>query len=130
MSQGTDLEDLCEEVLACRDRKSDLEADLKKANALLENAEAEILSHMGNIGVQSFKSGGISFSAGTRVFASVVDAAAAIPWLREHGLAGVVRETVHSGTLAAAVRELREQGDVIPECIKVYEKPTLSIRGR
>jgi hypothetical protein len=124
------LESLCEEVLTCRDCKADLDDKLKRANALLSAAEAELMSHMANIGVQSFRSGGISFTVGVRVFASVENAEAALPWLREHGLAGLIKETVHSGTLSAAVKELREQGEIIPEAIRIYEKPTLSIRGR
>ena len=124
------LEELCKEVLARRDRKGEIEAALKDATAALEGAEGELLSTMANMGLTAFKLDGLSFTAGVRVFASIASAEEALPWLREHGLGGLVKETVHAGTLSAAVKDLASQGEPIPPSIRVYEKPILSIRGR
>ena len=124
----SELERLSAAVRQTRAHKESLEMEIKAVNADLEVIENELLSVMGNHGLASFKNeDGTLFTASSRLFASVADPEAALPWLRSHGLGSLIRETVHSGTLSSALKEL--MGSVeIPESIRIFEKPTLSIR--
>ena len=126
----TQLEELANAVQAARATKARLEGELKLANHQLEIVENELVSEMANHGLSSFKDAdGVSFTSSTRLFATITDPETALPWLRTHGLANAIRETVHGGTLSAALRELREAGLEIPaDCFRLYDKPTLSIR--
>lgn len=125
-----DLSSLAMAVGFARRKKEQAEEALKAARADLEQTELELLQTMGNMGLASFRDTATSsvYTAQTRVYASVNEPEEAFTWLRHHGLEGIIKETVNANTLSAAIRELKDDGEIIPESIRVYEKPSLSVR--
>lgn len=111
--------------------KARLEAELKETNRVLKELEEVLLpEEMNRLGMVKNNKGSFTTPSGMRVslrtdvYASTVEAKKDefFEWLRDNGAGSLIKETVHSQTLRAYVREQRENGVTIPEdLISVYE---------
>lgn len=111
--------------------KAELDASLKEVNReLKELEETKLPEEMARLGMVKNNKGsfttpsGMRISLRTDVYASTVKAKEDefFEWLRDNGSGSLIKESVHSQTLRAFVREQRENGVTIPEdLISVYE---------
>lgn len=117
-----------------RERKKDLQDELKAVNAEIDEAEQKLVDLMINEEMQNFTRNGQTFYLMSKTYASAVaDRKSELyAWLKEHGFGDLVQETVNANSLAAFVREQLEEADMLPEglaeLVSVYEKTTVGIR--
>ena len=120
---------------ALRDRKAELEAELKDINARIDDADWHLSNLMAESETQNFTHAGTMFCLTTKTRASAKagrkdDLFAA---LRDEGYGDMITETINANNLSAFVKELiAENGDALPEwldgLVSVFEKTTVGVR--
>lgn len=125
--------DLAEFLKELRDRKSELEAEVKGINAEIESVAGELIADLIENESTGFNHKGFNYSL-------VVKEYPAAEPERKDELYAVMKEkgfedlfTINTNTLSATVRDLKENNDgQIPQwldgLIKVAEKATIQIR--
>ena len=125
--------DLAEFLKELRDRKSELEAEVKGINAEIESVASELIADLIENESTGFNHKGFNYSL-------VVKEYPAAEPERKDELYAVMKEkgfedlfTINTNTLSATVRDLKENNDgQIPQwldgLIKVAEKATIQIR--
>lgn len=115
-------------VLKSRDEVDDLTAQLADAKRSKANAEADLVSKMAEMGLDSFKMSNLTISRSEEIYPRVnkADEVQQLEWLRTIGAGSIIRESVHSATFAAFIRK-DFKGD-LPEFVKVFKEWRLSIR--
>lgn len=113
------LQELARELSNLKTQKDRIEEDLSAINKRIEIlARQEIPEAMDEAGVQNVKFEGIGkiYLKGD-VFASIPAESrdAAYEWLELTGRGSLIKPTVNSSSLKAAVKEWISQGDEIPE---------------
>lgn len=126
-----DLPFLIERLESLKSQKADLDASLKSVNAALKELEETLLPEkMLTLGLVQGNKGSFTTASGMRVslrtdvYASVNKAKEPefFEWLRDTGSGDLIKESVHSQTLRAFVREQRENGVSIPDgLVSTYE---------
>src|SRR5690606_16078792 len=117
-----------------RDRKAEMEEQLKALNTEIDATERALVEAMVNEEIQNFVRGDRLFYLRTETYVSAKAERRPelLAWLKANGLADIVQETVHPRTLSAAVREILEQDDQLPDglagLVNVYEKVTVGLR--
>src|SRR5690606_37020534 len=112
----------------------ELEELLKAVNAEIEEVDRQLSELMLAEEIQSFVRGGRMFYLKTETYASAATGRKPelIQRLKDHGLGDIVQETVHPRTLSAAVKEMLEEDDELPEglseLVNVFEKTTVGLR--
>lgn len=125
---------LADELAELKDRKKELDDELKAVNARIAEVEEQLASKMVEEEIQSFQRSGKTFYVTTKVFASAVPERRIelFAWFKDNGFGDMVQETVNANTLAAWVRERLADSDQLPEgldeLINVYEKTTVGVR--
>lgn len=127
--------ELADKLKALRDRKQELENDLKQVNADIDSTDWHLANLMAETETQNFTRAGTMFCLTSIVRASATpdrkedlyDA------LRAEGFGSLVYETVNANSLSAFVKEqMAENGDALPDwldgLVKVFEKTTVGVR--
>lgn len=107
---------LAEKFFTLRDRKDTINAELKDINSQLDDIEKELVVVMENENLQNFKDDRFgTLYLREEVYARVESEDKFFPWLRDRGMADVIKYTVHAKTLSGIVKELNEKGESVPE---------------
>ena len=107
---------------ALRDRKAELEAELKDINARIDDADW----HLSNLMAESD-------TTKTRASAKAGRKDDLFEALRGEGYGDMITETINANNLSAFVKEqIAEHGDTLPEwlegLVSVFEKTTVGVR--
>lgn len=130
--------DVLQRLIELREQKARLEEALKETSENIDFVQGQVIESMLEEEITSMKYNGYSFSPGMKVYASVAANSEGIQWLKDRGMADIVSETVHAQRLSSFVKEYMSEHNILtaadlPEDfrdnIKVYDKPTLSIRA-
>lgn len=123
-----DLQDL-------RDKKEQLEVELKTINNTLEEVEATLIDAMVTAELESLKRNGRTYSLRVETFASAKPETKdeLFEALRNNNAGELVQEQVNAQSLRAFVKELKTNNDGeipawISDFINVYEKSKIAIR--
>jgi hypothetical protein len=84
------------------------------------------------VGIESFKTSMGSFYTRSDFYAgiSAENRQLMFAWLRDNDLGSLIKETVNSRTLSAAIKEVMAEGESIPNEIKVSIKKRIGIRKK
>lgn len=111
----SELVQLLSELKDKLDRVNDYRTKLNKELELL--SKVVLPNAMNDEGISSVKVDGVGrVTLRSDIYARIPAAnrEAAMEWLREHGHGGLIKETVHHGTLRAAMKELLREGKELP----------------
>lgn len=126
---------LADHLKAAKDRKKELDAQVKEVGAEIERLDLALSDAMTEAECERFSRNGSTFYLNTRLFASPLagckeDMFAA---LKKNGFGEIVTETVNANTLSSFVKEQRELNhDEIPawisDVVSTFEKLSVGIR--
>ena len=131
-----ELFDISDKLVILRDRKKELEDELKEVNSDITETEEQLVNAMVEEEMQNFTRNGRQFILTSRTYASAKSGmmTAICVWMKENGLGDMVKESVHPQTLQAWVKEKMEEAGALPEelgeMLNVYEKSGISIRKK
>lgn len=118
-----------------RNRKDDLEAELKQVNADIDNADWHLSNLMVDSETQNFTRAGTMFclTTKTRANAAAGRRDELFEALRSEGFGNMITETINAGTLSSFVKEqIAENGDSLPAwldgLVTVFEKTSVGVR--
>lgn len=127
--------EMAERLKALKDRKKDLESEVKAVGAEIDEMDAALSDAMAEAEVERFAHQGSTFYLNSRLFASPAagQKEAMIEALKANGYGSLVTESVNANTLASFVKEQREQtGAKLPEwldgIVTTFEKVTVGVR--
>lgn len=131
----TPMFELADKLKALRERKDELEAELKQLNADIDNADWHLANMMGESETQNFTRAGTVFCLTTKLRASAAAGRRSelFDALRAEGYGDLVTETVNANSLSSFVKEqISENGDELPHwldgIVNVFEKTTVGVR--
>ena len=134
MEEST-LFEWADRLKALRDRKDELEAELKQINMEIDDADWHLSNLMAESETQNFTRAGTMFCLTTKTHASAVAGRKEelFSALRAGGFGDLVYETVNANSLSAFVKEqVAENGDMLPDwldgLVNVFEKTTVGVR--
>jgi septal ring factor EnvC (AmiA/AmiB activator) len=119
-----------------RDQKKKAEDALKEINKRIAQTEEQLVAQMVEEEMQNFTRNGRQFILTNRTYANAKAGMmpAVCEWMKDNGLADMVKESVHPQTLQAWVKEQIEEVGALPEelseLVNVYEKSGISIRKK
>ncbi len=126
---------LADRLKAAKDRKKDLDAQVKEVTAAIEQLDLALSDAMAEAECERFSRNGSTFYLNTRLFASPVAGhkEELFQALKDNGFGEIVTETVNANTLASFVKEqMSLNNDEIPEWISevvsTFEKVSVGIR--
>jgi len=128
-----DIFDLARLVTDKRADKKNLEDELKKLNADLDEYESRLVQAMADEELDSFKLEGRIYILTSRLYASpkAGQKDEVIKWFKSSDMLDIVQETINAQTLSATVKAMQEEMP-LPEdltaLLNIYEKPGISIR--
>lgn len=127
--------DLADQLKAAKDKKKELDAQVKEIGAEIERLDLALSDAMTEAECERFSRNGSTFYLSSRLYASPIDGQkeAMFVALKSNGFGEIVTETVNANTLASFVKEQRElNNDEIPEWISAvvssFEKVSVGIR--
>ena len=127
--------DLADQLKAAKDKKKDLDAQVKEITAAIEQLDLALSDAMAEAECERFSRNGSTFYLNTRLFASPVAGRKEelFQALKDNGFGEIVTETVNANTLASFVKEqMSLNNDEIPEWISevvsTFEKVSVGIR--
>ena len=127
--------DLADQLKAAKDKKKDLDAQIKEVTAAIEQLDLALSDAMAEAECERFSRNGSTFYLNTRLFASPVAGRKEelFQALKDNGFGEIVTETVNANTLASFVKEqMSLNNDEIPEWISevvsTFEKVSVGIR--
>lgn len=125
----SDLKPLCAEYASKKKDKDQLEAELTKLNTELSELSDELVTKFGRHGLTSAKMEGLGvFFVAHTARPKVVDEDMLFKDLRRRKLGEVIKETVHSQTLASLLKEERDNGKPDFAGIEVFEQSQIRLR--
>jgi len=120
---------------ALRERKDELEAELKQVNSEIDNADWHLSNLMAETETQNFTRAGTMFclTTKTRASARAGQKGELFAALRGEGYGEMTTETVNANSLSSFVKEqIAENGDALPDwldgLVNVFEKTTVGVR--
>lgn len=126
---------LADQLKELKDRKKDLEAEVKAITADIDRLDLELSDAMAEAECERFSHGGNTFYLNTRLFASPVAGRKddMIFALKDNGYGDIVTETVNANTLASFVKEQKTlNADEVPawlaDVVNIHEKVSVGIR--
>ena len=129
------LFECADRLKALRDRKSELEAELKQVNADIDDADWHLSNLMAETETQNFTRACTQFCLTTKIRANAIGGRKddLFVALRTEGFGNLVYETVNANSLSAFVKEqMEENGDVLPAwldgLVNIFEKTTVAVR--
>ena len=133
--EETTLFEWADKLKALRDRKDELEAELKQVNMDIDNADWHLSNLMAETETQNFTRAGTMFclTTKTRASAKAGQKDELFAALRGEGFGDMITETVNANSLSSFVKEqIAENGDVLPDwlsgLVSVFEKTTVGVR--
>lgn len=133
--EETRLFEWADKLKALRDRKNELEAELKQVNMDIDNADWHLSNLMAETETQNFTRAGTMFclTTKTRASARVGQKDELFAALRGEGYGDMITETVNANSLSSFVKEqIAENGDALPDwldgLVSVFEKTTVGVR--
>ena len=124
-----------DKLKALRDRKEELEAELKQVNMDIDNADWHLSNLMAETETQNFTRAGTMFclTTKTRASARAGQKDELFAALRGEGYGDMITETVNANSLSSFVKEqIAENGDALPDwldgLVSVFEKTTVGVR--
>ena len=133
--EETKLFEWADKLKALRDRKDELEAELKQVNMDIDNADWHLSNLMAETETQNFTRAGTMFclTTKTRASAKAGQKDELFAALRGEGFGDMITETVNANSLSSFVKEqIAENGDVLPDwlsgLVSVFEKTTVGVR--
>lgn len=128
---------LAEQLSAAKQKKKELEEQVKTANAEIDRLDRELSDTMATMDCPNFSHAGYTFYLSSRLFASPQSGKKEelFTTLRENGYGSIVAETVNANTLSSFVKERMDEneGD-IPEwltgVISTHEKISVGVRKK
>ena len=133
--EETKLFEWADKLKALRDRKDELEAELKQVNMDIDNADWHLSNLMAETETQNFTRAGTMFclTTKTRASARVGQKDELFAALRGEGYGDLITETVNANSLSSFVKEqIAENGDALPDwldgLVSVFEKTTVGVR--
>lgn len=131
--ENNELFTLSDQYLEGRNRKQELEQQLKDATRIMEQIEQEMMQRMTDSEIDSFKRNGVLFSIVSREFESANPETKDELYreFKERGFENLF--TINANTLGGVVREMKKENDgVLPEwlngLINTYEKTSIRIK--
>lgn len=99
-------QELAQLFFSFREQKDVLAKAAKDLNSRLEEVEKELILQMENESLQNFRDSdhGLIYLR-EDIHATIEDSSQAFQWLREHNMSDIIKETVHSKTLSATVKD-------------------------
>ena len=133
--EETTLFEWADKLKALRDRKDELEAELKQVNMDIDNADWHLSNLMAETETQNFTRAGTMFclTTKTRASAKAGQKDELFAALRDEGYGDMITETVNANSLSSFVKEqIAENGDALPDwldgLVSVFEKTTVGVR--
>ena len=133
--EETKLFEWADKLKALRERKDELEAELKQVNMDIDNADWHLSNLMAETETQNFTRAGTMFCLTTknRASAKAGQKDELFAALRGEGFGDMITETVNANSLSSFVKEqIAENGDVLPDwlsgLVSVFEKTTVGVR--
>lgn len=133
--EETRLFEWADKLKALRERKDELEAELKQVNMDIDNADWHLSNLMAETETQNFTRAGTMFclTTKTRASARAGQKDELFAALRGEGYGDMITETVNANSLSSFVKEqIAENGDVLPDwldgLVSVFEKTTVGVR--
>ena len=127
--------DLADQLKAAKNKKKELDAEIKKLGARINELDLALSDAMAEAECDRFSRNGNTFYLSTRLYASPFagQKEAMFQALKENGYGEIVTETVNANTLASFVKEqMAENGDEVPdwiaEVVNIFEKVSVGIR--
>jgi hypothetical protein len=131
-----DLFIVADDLVRYRDQKKKAEDALKEINDADRTDRGATGGAMVEEEMQNFTRNGRQFILTNRTYANAKAGMmpAVCEWMKDNGLADMVKESVHPQTLQAWVKEQIEEVGALPEelseLVNVYEKSGISIRKK
>lgn len=133
--EETRLFEWADKLKALRDRKDELEAELKQVNMDIDNADWHLSNLMAETETQNFTRARTMFclTTKTRASARAGQKDELFAALRGEGYGDMITETVNANSLSSFVKEqIAENGDALPDwldgLVSVFEKTTVGVR--
>ena len=133
--EETKLFEWADKLKALRDRKDELEAELKQVNMDIDNADWHLSNLMAETETQNFTRAGTMFclTTKTRASARAGQKNELFAALRDEGYGDMITETVNANSLSSFVKEqIAENGDALPDwldgLVSEFEKTTVGVR--
>ena len=129
--------ELADLLKAAKDRKSELDDQVKEVTAEIERLDLALSDAMAEAELDKFTHSGNTFYLKSRIFASATAGKKdeLFKALKENGYGSIVTETVNANTLASFVKEQKaENDDEVPSWldgfINTFEKVSVGIRKK
>lgn len=130
------LFELADQLKVAKDRKKQLDTEVKENNAIIEDLDRRLSEAMAEQEVDRFSRNGSLFYLSSRLFASpkAGEKETMIAALKANGYGDLVIETVNSGTLSSFAKERMaetETGDLpdwLANVIQTFEKVSVGVR--
>ena len=126
---------LADQLKELKDRKKDLETEVKLITAEIDRLDLELSDAMAEAECERFSRNGNTFYLNTRLFASPVAGRKddMIFALKDNGYGDIVTESVNANTLASFVKEQKSlNDDEVPawlaDVVNIHEKVSVGIR--
>lgn len=127
--------EMADKLKAAKDRKKELDAQIKDVNAEIESLDLALSDAMAEAELERFSRNGSTFYLNTRLFASPAAGRKddLMQTLKDQGYGSIVVETVNANTLASFVKEqMAANEDVLPEwlsdVVSTFEKVNVGVR--
>ena len=127
--------EMADKLKAAKDRKKELDAQVKEVNAEIESLDLALSDAMAEAELDRFSRNGSTFYLNTRLFASPAAGRKddLMQILKDQGYGSIVVETVNANTLASFVKEqMAANEDVIPgwlsDVVSTFEKVSVGVR--
>ena len=127
--------EMADKLKAAKDRKKELDAQVKDVNAEIESLDLALSDAMAESELDRFSRNGSTFYLNTRLFASSVAGRKndLMQILKEQGYGSIVVEPINANTLASFVKEqMAANEDVLPEwladVVSTFEKVSVGVR--
>lgn len=126
---------LADQLKELRDRKSELDFEIKELNEHIENTERELIEEMTTEEIETFKRNGVMFVLVKKEFPSAVPERKAELYdvMKEQGFEHLF--TINAQTLSATLKELKANNDeMLPEwldgLVQTSEKASIQVRKK
>ena len=128
--------DLADELKRLRDRKTELEAQVKAIGKKIEDTDYRLGELMAETETQNFTRAGTMFYLVTKTHASAIadNKDELFKAMRKNGFDSLITETVNANKLSSFVKEqIEENGDALPGwlsgLVKVFDKTNVGVRN-
>lgn len=135
MSEDYSMFALADRLREMRDRKTEVEAELKWVNGEIERFNQLLVAEMVDQEVPRFDRDGKTFYIRSEIYPSVDPERRDVLYevIRENGFGDLIKETINFQTLAAFIKEqMRENNDQLPDwlegLVNVFEKESVVLR--